>query len=509
MNKIQSESRRLWLGSLALGLAASLASSGAWSESGAPKPTPHAKATPKVQRPPAKRRFLLAYQERLVFPETSKLDLPKQATGDMCQWEKKGKQWFVTGTKTGDLEFEWENTRWTIMVRERALKAPVEAGLTTFGDYPDLQALQHWARDFLHPLAELTSEPGVLTARGPDLIPYQFDVKAGHPKLATSQEEIAGQPSDGLILSNWPEKIERDQILLEAPLSGAKQWRVMVHHRNMPNQPPRFLEVEIVQPEQKPQRYVINSCLAGPSVDEIFVGHLAAIRFVKEFGGETPRGYITSVEGGSRHLLERSWIKPGQTVSAMLGIRALDLASTSGTLRVSVRTPDNQAPLEIQPFDRKARTARGVFASETVRELAYKVGPAYLFEEIGSKPYAREVVEDYASPGNFGMAYRYRWTLDNSSAQNQEVRMEMSARGGPARACIWIDGELVETDMLKAEPKLLRRWIVPAGTKLPVLMETFPQAGSNFPISLTLSSRPAAVGAAVSEAKSGRGWFIP
>jgi hypothetical protein len=524
VNKIQFRFRSVLLtGLLVANLFPLTPPHAGWTEPKAPNhKDPKVKPVAKPKPRPKKQRLLLPFQERLYLSESSKLPLPEGAQSPLCKFEKKGPKWFVTGLKTGDLEFDWEGTHWTILVRERALRAPSEISLSTFGDYPDLQAVSHWARDFLNSLAELTTEPGALTARGPNLIPYVFDTPmdaasvgpkpSQFPKYKINKEDVVGQRSDGLILSNWPEKIDHDQVLLESPLSGAKQWRVMVHHRNLPDQPTRFLEIELLQPEARAQRYAISSFLAGPSADEIFVGHLAAIRYVKEFGGATPSGYLTSVAGGERHLLERCWIKPGQTVSAMLGIRALmsDKDSGSGTLRVSVRTPGNQEQLQLDPFDRKARTARGIFASESVRELVYSVGPAYLFEEIGAKPYAREMVEDYPSPGNFGMLYRYRWTLDNDSDQTQEVRMELSARGGPARACIWLDGDLTETGLLKAVPILLKRWNVPAHTKLPVLMETFPQAGSNFPISVTLSSKPsAAEQEGASETKAARDWFIP
>lgn len=466
---------------LALGLALSLA---AWAQ---PLPT---------------RRFLVAHQERLRFPESGALPTDAQ-TGGICGWEKKGEVWFVTGLVPGQVGFDWGKNHWEVLVRERALKAPPLAQLTVFGGYPSGQALLHWARDFLHSCAELKEQGGQLLARGSDLIAFK-----GLPKLEVAEQTVAGRKADDLILSNWPEKVEADQVLLEAPLPADRSWRVMVHHRNLPEQPPRWLEIEILQPPEAEQRYAVSSFLAGPSSDEIFAGHLAASRYFREASGPTPRGYLISVGKGKRHLVERAWLKPGQTVSAMLSLRSMQPATRAGRLRVLVRQPENLEPLTMLPLDPAARTARGVFAAEIPRELTYKVGPAYLFEDIGGQPYLKEVEGGTPSPGNFGAVYRYRWTLDNATEQDQEVRMEISARGGPARTCIWLNGESLETEMLKAEPRLLKKWMLPAGTMLPVSMELFPQAGSNFPLSVTLSSRTAS-GALPPAVPVLSEWFIP
>jgi hypothetical protein len=450
-----------------------------------PLPTPTEPAAPVVvpvaqPRVVSHPRFLVARGETLRFPSSATTAPPPN---DYCRFEKKAGGWFVTGVAPGVASFNWGKDHWDILVRERALLLPSSLPLTVFGDYPVGQALLHYARDYLHGRADLKESGGVLKASGADLIAYE-----GAPKVELRTEVVEARKADGLILSNWPEKIEEDQVLLEAPLTPEKHWRVMVHHRNLPEQPPRWLEIEIVQPAGVDERYAVTSYLTGPASDEIFCGHLAAARYFKA----PSSGYLVSVGGGKRHLLERALLKPGQTVSAMLAVRGLLPRGQAGLLRISVRGLDSAEPLTLKPWDGKARTARGVFPAEVVRELSYQVGSAYLFEDIGGQPYLSEVSNGSPSPGNFGAVYRYRWKLENATDQPQEVRMEMSARGGPARASLWIDGEGIETDLLKAEPRLLRRWLLPPASRREVMMETFPQAGSNFPLSVTLSSRPAA-----------------
>jgi len=426
----------------------------------------------------------------------------------------------VTGLSPGVQRFDWGKTRWEVWVQERALKIPPRLSLKVFGGYLSAQALLHAARDYLHPRAEIKLDGSKLVARGPDLIAYE-----GAPGLEVVEENLPALAAEGLILSNWPEKIEQDQVLLEAPLTGVKPWRVMVHHRNLPDQPARWLEVEILQPADSGQLYAISSFLAGPSSDEIFAGHLAARRYFRETSGSRPQGYWMEVAGGRRHLVERAWLKPGQTVSAMLSIRGAFTDRQPGLLRVTARQPDQPTGgLSLKPLEASARTSRGVFPAEIAKTLTYRVGPAYLFEDIGGQPYLRELVDpanrmngvsgvegggSQVCLGNFGAVYRYRLVLENSTQQDQEVRMELSARGGPARACLRLDGESLETDLLKAEPQVIRRWTVGAQSRVEMALETFPQAGSNFPLSMTLSSREIRGQAAPAPRALETNWFIP
>ena len=189
----------------------------------APVPTPAIESTPAPAPPVVKLtdhpRFLVAKGESLRFPSNATSTPP---TSEFCRFEKKAGAWFVTGLAPGQASFDWERDHWDVLVRERALKLPEKVSLSVFGDYPGPEALLHWARDFLHPRAELKLVSGQLQARGSELIAYD-----GAPKLELKSEPLEGRKADGLILSNWPEKIDSDQVLLEAPLTPEKVWRAI------------------------------------------------------------------------------------------------------------------------------------------------------------------------------------------------------------------------------------------------------------------------------------------
>lgn len=464
------------------------------------QPVPQPTAVPKeaqVQR--VRKRILVALGEQLRVAQAPKgLALPAEAQSEFCGWEKKADAWWLTGKAMGVHEFRWGKEDWEVLVQERALKLPEELNLVTFGDYARAEALLRRVRDYLHPQAQVRVEGLQVVAQGPQLIPFQGAVKVKEEKVV-----LEARKAEQTILSNWPEKIEQDQILLEEALLGPRQYRVMVHHRNMPEQPPRWLEVDVVAGNQGLQ-LATSPHMAGPSADEIFAGHLATTRFLEAVTGANPGGYIVGLAAGQVHRVEQILLKPSQTVSGMLWLRAM---AGSGSLRVQTRTLDNFEPLALKPLEPTARTARGTFPGEILREVVYRVGSPYLYEDLGGEPYVQGVQGEGKSPGNFGVVYRYQLVFDNPGPDQQECWLQISARGGPARACLWLDGEMVITDLLKADPRLLKRWSVAPQSRHTVYLETFPQAGSNYPLSLVLSSRP---GAGLAPAlPSSDAWCIP
>lgn len=481
-----------------------------------PTPVPFQTSPPPIRNSPSEapregsspvlktRRFLVALGEQLRVPGApEKAPLPEAGQSALCRWEKKANAWWVTGLALGKHRFEWDKEVWEVLVQERALQLPADLEIRVFGDFSLSRALLARVRDFLHPRAQFKQDGAGLQASGPDLIPYQ-----ARPSFREVRAALEPRTSEVTLLSNWPEKVEADQILLDAPLEGGQQARVMVHHRNMPEQPLRWLELDVLA-EETGFETAISSHLAGPSNDEIFAGHLATTRFVEAVSGPSPAAYGISLAAGRSHRVDRVLMKPGQTVSGMLWLRGLK-AGQRARLRVQARTDENQQPLEMLPLSPSARTARGVFPGEIRRQLRYRCGAPYLFEDFGGPPYVQELGGNTPSPGNFGVVYRYGLEFDNPSAQWQEARLEISARGGPARACFWLDGLARSTDLLKAEPRLLKAWRLPPQGTWSAQLELFPQAGSNYPVSLILSSRPTSdQGDSAPVPTTSPSWYIP
>ena len=432
-----------------------------------PSPVPSPSLSPL---PTQKRRFLAVVGEKLNFPQPPASGAPTES--ELVRWEKQGKTWSVTGLSPGKTQLRWGALELELIVQERALRWPKnKPRLETTAGYPLNKALYLWGLNFLHPEAELKPVGASWEASGPSLISFEGALahdRVEVPKVVT--------PLPQVVLSNWPEKVEDDQILCDQSFEGSA--RVMIHHRNMPNQPTRWLEVELSGQGQ----YLLGSWLAGPSPDEIFAGHLAAANYLR-----SPGQGIKLQLSDQPLLIEHSLFKPSQTISAMQSLQALGKARAR--LRVIARTLGAAEPTLLKPLEASTRTTRGLFPGEVERSIDYVCGAAYHFEELGGPPYQKELQAGHASPGNFGTVFRYRFQLRNSSEEAQDVRLELSARGGPARACLVLDGQPLETELLKAEPRLVKRWVLAPGEIRLVSQDVFPQAGSNYPLSFTLSSR--------------------
>lgn len=423
---------------------------------------------------------------------------------ELLKLELKGKDWFLTGLSPGVAELQIGKDAYEVEVQPLAAEFPQPPRIATFGEFSPEVAADQWARDYVAPGASYSVVNQTVSASGPGLFPVSLPFK----KIQWDQVAWLPQPAEQLLLSNWPERVDVDQTLFTAPLPAGPA-RIMLHHRNLPEQPARWLDVRIQQGAE-PQRYAVISHIVGPSTDEIFAGHLAATRYLDALTGPAASGWMQDVAGGQTHLLEHRLMKPGQTVSGMLLVTPVGTGKP-GTITVVARTADNLEEPGLQPIDPGARTARGVFPAVQTKTLDYQLGTAYLYEDLGAAPYVASLQAGLPNAGNFGVVFRYQCKFRNDAAEDREVRLALSARGGPARGTFFVDGERLETGLLAAEPRLVKRWLVPARAVLEATVETFPQAGSNYPVHLVFSTADASSGGAgpTPRGTSGRQWMIP
>lgn len=432
-----------------------------------------------------------------------KLSEQPRTASDLLRIEKKGKEWWLTGLKPGSAEMELGKSRVLVEVLPLAARLPAPPRVTLFGEFPKWKALEQWVRPFVQAGAVLSRSGETLSISGPNLFPVQLSSKAVQWETLPFAPPVAEQ----LLLSNWPERVEEDQTLFEAPLPAGPA-RVMLHHRNMPGQPLRWLDVELLAGAE-PQKLAVVSHVVGPSTDEIFAGHLAASRYLDALSGPVASGWVQELPAGSVHRLEHLVFKPGQTISGMLLLTPLPGSGPGGKIRVVARSSEEEtAAPALHPIEPGARTARGVFPPVQSKTLEYRVGPAYLYEDLGAAPYTTSLDGGVPNAGNFGVVFRYNLVLRNEGTEDKEVRLALSARGGPARGTFFVDGERVETGLLAAEPRILKRWVVAAGSVLQARLETFPQAGSNYPVHLVFSSGAASAAGGSAPAADAE-WRIP
>lgn len=406
----------------------------------------------------------------------------------------------VTGTCRGNalvtLDFGAPTLQLPVQVRPWAGRLPARLEVPVSGPTDLEEALRRvlLARAAPHPQAKTTvtfAKPPALGAEvpvkvaltGTGLLPAE-----GTVLVRFLSQPVKPERAGSLVMSNRPERVTGEGILLRQPLyPGAT--RLLYHHRNEPGHPERFLDVQLRNGSGAPARVFVLMTGVGPSQDEIFAGHLASKGFVQRL--LDGRGVVLRLAPGETLLLDRLRMKTGQTVSGMGWLQPVGEASG---LELTVRSVDGEgfgsdtdlAAPGPGPFS----TGRGAFPAEVQATYTYDLGARYNFIPLGEAPYTVDPTTGEPNPGNFGVVYRLRLVLRNPTGEPREAWLDFHPRGGPARGLFYVDDTFVETPMAQhSTPFRLGRWTLAPGEQREVILETFPQSGSNYPVNLVLGSQ--------------------
>ncbi len=117
-------------------------------------------------------------------------------------------------------------------------------------------------------------------------------------------------------------------------------------------------------------------------------------------------------------------------------------------------------------------------------ELFHQIGGAWSFLHIGKHSSDPDIVQ---LPGHYGVLYDITVQVDNARQQPATFELAVTAGGGAGRGVYLIDGQLVDIGtMHPSQERLLWRGHVAAGGNRSLLVQTIPQAGSNYPVTLVV-----------------------
>ena len=316
---------------------------------------------------------------------------------------------------------------------------------------------------------------------GADYIPVNQVVQ-----VRVKNEQVAPQDPTLLMLSNRPEKIVSRGLWYEGNMLPNQPIRLLYHHVNA-SPYTSDLVVELLNPSSSPARVQIIEGTAGPSRDEIFVGHSASSNFIPRRFQDI--GYLITIPPNWRYTPLVHRLPSGTIASGIVEFRSLSLADL--VLRVRMVPPGGYSLFSPFPsYCPEPKPAGWRFPSpQKTITASYTVGEHWTWIPIG-KYAIPGTLEGEQLKGNYGVLYRIQIELSNPTRKTEEVELAFAAGVEPARAVLMLDGRVVETGMMvaNAEQRITTYHLRPGQTRT-ISIETMPQAASSYPVSLIL--RPA------------------
>lgn len=288
------------------------------------------------------------------------------------------------------------------------------------------------------------------------------------------------QPADRLLVSNKPESVAGTQLLLRAPLPREKRSRLLYHHKTIAPTP-LIYELRLLNEGDETAQVHVRDAHAGPSRDEMWVGHLAC----RDYWAQrlNMRGAVLTIPPRTAWTLVSVATPPQQVFSGLSEFAPL-VGDAVEVQVVATAGREYRGPARIDG------TARAAFSDEFIHETAfrsvtqtYRPPSVWAFLNIGRDPITS--LNGNNLLGNFGVEYGIELTYENPDPVEARFELTFSADGGVARGIVVIDGQVVETGLVRpSEQERLLDFTLPPGGRRSFRLRILPQSGSNYPLRL-------------------------
>ncbi len=269
----------------------------------------------------------------------------------------------------------------------------------------------------------------------------------------------------------------------EALLSDWQSARLLYHHVNAASES-ALLVVELWNLGNQPARVHITAGLGGPSYDEIWVGHRATAEYLRS--SSHGAGWIVSIPAGTIMTIFSHTMPRGSVVSGLAEFRALGPAKLS--VRVSLEPPATATGLRPIEHYSPAPMLGECQYPDPQRQLKarYEVGGSWAFVTIGDRP-AVGIKDGDRLQGSYGVMHEVKVEMVNSTNAPAATSILLEPAGGPARGCLLVDGQQVQTQVMRTndEAPVAKYQLAPGETRTVTIL-TMPEAGSNYPVRLVV-----------------------
>ena len=289
-----------------------------------------------------------------------------------------------------------------------------------------------------------------------------------------------------LLVSNRPEQVDKDGVLLSYTLTPKEPSRLMYSHMNASTED-RNLWVNLFNPSSEEASVLVDWSYSGPSRNEVNVGHAAAQRFLNRLNAGS--GYVLQIPANTRlelaeHSLQRKELLSGFASLRMLKgsklevevLSKVDPGRNDGSKVAHLGAPFN--PFKIHPH--------GVFAQPYFEEwLELPAGGTPLSFNFGESPWLIDFESGLPNTGNFGVIYRWHVALSNPSNRPRQFGLFFTPKNGAAALSILINQEVVSIPFTPRNTQMgVRSFQLAPGKELNVELTTLPEASSSYPATL-------------------------
>jgi hypothetical protein len=308
-------------------------------------------------------------------------------------------------------------------------------------------------------------------------------------RVRVTNEAINLADPDVLHISNRPETIRDNGWLFNETLAPGRPTRLLYHHANGTPGQARVLKITLTNPGAGRARIHYLNGLAGPSPDSVFIGFISTQRFLDALVNK--RGYIVEVPPRESVTFTAYTLPPLALVSGLMQFQVVDGGPID--LLVHVRVPyllDRTVTKDLGSgaFPHPRGTFPGSVV-EVVKELNAPQGGEVA--DLGIMAKLQDPRTDEPLVGDYGVLYRIRLRLTNTTGREVSTALIANAAGGLARGYFFINGRPVDIGLVPAtQDREVATLTVPANGVREFLVITMPVAGSFYPVRLSVRPKP-------------------
>lgn len=322
---------------------------------------------------------------------------------------------------------------------------------------------------------------------GDDYFPVRAKVNIEVESVALKLKE-----SNLLVVSNRPERVEQDGVLMEYTFSEGEPTRLMYSHLNQ-TLADRSVWVNLYNETSKPIKVWVGATFAGPNRNEVHTGHMAAVRYLRQEGAGA--GYVIEIPARDRFVVAHHLMNKRDLLSGFASFQIVG----QGKLRVEVHSALAPARNETKgvvrlggPFNPFKIHPHGVFAQPYFEEWI-DMTPSSEVTEVpyGKSPWLIDFETGLPNTGNFGVLYRYHFVLNNPTRRAADFELIFRPHSGPGAGTFLVDGDILEAPFKKKGVETtLGTFRVEAGAERTIDVVTLPEASSNYPAYLKMRPLP-------------------